>query len=269
MRRITLVLVLFLAPVALHAATMITSFGPSSSAIISGQSLGLSWAASEASGVSILLPCISGVRYRDEAGTAVSCGSKRTGFSNSGTMTLQVTNTGGGTVSVSPTIYPINLNGVEVAAAAETASFSVAASETPITDITANPSLVSSGATTTVTWIAPFLDQLNLMFACNPSLTIVLTSENRPVGCERYVFFTDRSGGTSIASFVITNNSAEETSVTLAAIPKIVGGYDATRQKTVTIRVSGKRGDKSHALRSFPSLPPCCTRGTRRHFVGM
>ena len=132
MRRITLVLVLFLAPVALHAATMITSFGPSSSAIISGQSLGLSWAASEASGVSILLPCISGVRYRDEAGTAVSCGSKRTGFSKSGTMTLQVTNTGGGTVSVSPTIYPINLNGVEVAAAAETASFSVAASVTDV-----------------------------------------------------------------------------------------------------------------------------------------
>src|SRR3989344_7434990 len=109
---ITVILVLVL-PVAVFAVdtASIQSFEVSATSINSGQSLALYWNATNSGGASLTLSCVPGVKFRNQSGALLACGSKLGSYGGVDNVPLTVINISGSTVSVTATLIPKNADG--------------------------------------------------------------------------------------------------------------------------------------------------------------
>lgn len=209
-------------------------------AMNSGQAVTLTWRISGGQGASLLLPCVGGIKYKNpSSGTLYTCDQKIKNLAVADGFLAVIINGSGGTVNVSPTLIPINADGTE-STLKKQATFSVTTDPNPITSFAATSTMVRSGNSIDIGWVAPNIDQLNMTMSCTDAITPSIVGDSRPrVPCTNYIFPVDVAGsGTS--TFKFDSTSLQNEILTLRLMPKILGTsfYDGTHAKSIDITVT-------------------------------
>src|SRR3989344_5929255 len=217
-------------PFPTSADASLNGFNALDSSLNSGQGETLSWRATDTSGVVLTLPCLAGVKYKESSGAVIACDTRITGLNQTDSKFVIVVNTSGSGVTVTAKMVPQNPDGTDNTAETKLASFNVNTNANPITDFTATSTAIATNATTTLNWVAPDVEKLNMKMTCVDNISARVVGDDRSrIPCDQPIFASDLLGS-GTQSFVLTNSSFLPLTVRFQLFPKIslTGGYDGT-----------------------------------------
>ncbi|MBI4134751.1 MAG: peptidoglycan-binding protein [Candidatus Sungbacteria bacterium] len=252
-------------PLLASAEASTQAFEISNSSINSGQLVTLTWRTSDSASVSLELPCASGIKYKNESGTAIACDTRITGLNHSDGMILAISNTSGSSVTVTPTLIPKSLDGTEPSAARKKVTLNVNTNSNPIEEFSASPISIISGSNVTLSWKAVDLEKMNMTMSCSENITAKVVGDDRPkIPCDYLIFVYDVAGSGS-ATFTLTSVSLEPVNVRFRLMPKILntGGFDGTHAKTVEVTVRPASINRSPVVTDYRIDPQTAKSGEK------
>ncbi|OHA00894.1 MAG: hypothetical protein A3C11_01370 [Candidatus Sungbacteria bacterium RIFCSPHIGHO2_02_FULL_49_12] len=227
-------------------------FDVSPSSLNSGGSATFSWRTSYSSGANLLLPCAAGVKYKETNDTVIACDQKIK-LAATDKKSVKIVNTSGASVTVSPVLIPLNMDGTENTAELKKITLTVATSPAPISEFSATTTVIASGAAVAFNWKAPDVDRLNMKMSCSSDILPKVVGDERPrVPCEQPIFLYDL-GESGTQSFTLESSSLEPVKVTFTLLPKIslTGSFDGTHAKSIEMTVLAASQSRNPVITSY------------------
>jgi hypothetical protein len=209
----------------------------------SGQFTNLSWSLLNAGGSSLILPCVSGIKYADQTGATLACSTRisLTSTTNDG-YPLIIHNISGLTKTVTLQVVPKDpISLVDYDAGGKTVGVSVSPLSEPITsfstDTTGNN--VTSGKPFNFTWTTSILDGVNLYLECRGGVLATSSSYTNSIylPCGAPIFTTDLGTSGSV-NVTIFSNDTSTTTLEARLLPAISPlSYDGTHAKSISLSI--------------------------------
>ncbi len=217
----------------------------SASSINSGQPIGFTWSLSNSSGSSFIIPCQTGIKisYADGSGS-LSCGS-RYALSNpsNGSASLAINNVTGGLRTITFQVIPKDMSGTDYDSGLVQTQITLYTLSEPITDLTINPTTLTSGSGATLTWAGHVVDGVNISIDCSDGVTVSSPNYTNSlyIPCGISPAFPSDLGVLGSLPLTFNNQSDNTKTITIKLLPVITSGlYDGTHAKIVTIDVKPK-----------------------------
>jgi len=224
----------------------ILTFTASTSTVLSGSPVTLSWSGVDTPSTNIIFSCSANVQLFPSGSTvALPCGTQA--FSSdqpqSGSITITATNTSFSPAMISAHILPSIAAGTYDGTHEKTATFSVAGMVTTPnptgTSLTSPSSQITSGSPLTLSWATQNAASANLEFTCGSGVTLATlvgtTTTNVP--CSGLAFTTARAASGSVV-LSVQNQSGQLQQLSVTLLPGDANGnYFAVGAKSLSLRV--------------------------------
>lgn len=223
-----------------NASAEITAFTTNPASLNSGQLTSLVWSSQNTSAVKIILPCLRGIKYKNESGNGLNCANPISELAVNGAYNLSVFNLNTVYTPVQIKTVPKNPAGVYEESNYQTATVNIAPTLTVINDFSASIAEIESGGEIQFNWSAiSDVPGVNFIFSCPDNTKVVYVSDTRPyLPCGTIALTTDL-GISSGIKFKFFNYLGYSRTFNVTLVPALGDGtYDASRGRTVAVTIT-------------------------------